>query len=491
MADVDRALYNSLLQRFDLGLFDPAEAYEWPGRDDIGTDESKALNLQASRESLVLLRNDGGVLPLPKGRKLAVVGPHAAARKLLVQPYPSMVSHFPAEMIWCPDNSTDCIPSPVEAIATINGNASRDFGGGGGGGRSSSARTDGDGWTKTAPGCDVFAPSQDGFAAALALAKEADHVVIGLGISDCGPDSPIESSTCYKHSSTDEYKFPDGYMEMEAHDRTKIGLPPVQQAFAQAVLALGKPTVVFLLNGGSVSIDALAAHSSNGGGAPLAIIEAMYPGQLGAQALAEGIFGEMNSWGRLPFTIFPRNYTDQMAMVEHDLRVAPGRTYRYYRDPLFAFGAGLSLTEWEVKANETPSCLAQLNTATPYAKCSVKLSVSNIGNLAGDAVLMAYFKVERSESQWAARRKDTHGTLLTPLKQLFDFARVKAVPPGASAIIEFEVSASAVAEVDEQSGDLVSAAASFTLMFDDGGGQVVSLPAKVSGARTVLDKFPS
>ena len=81
-------------------------------------------------------------------------------------------------------------------------------------------------------------------------------------------------------------------------------------------------------------------------------------------------------------------------------------------------------------------------------------------------------------------------TLLTPLKQLFDFARVKAVPPGASATIEFEVSASAVAEVDEQSGDLVSAAASFTLLFDDGGGQVVSLPAKVSGARTVLDKLP-
>ena len=70
MADVDRALFNSLKQRFDLGLFDPRESYAWPGRDDIGTAESQALSLQASRESLVLLRNDNSsVLPLSKGSR--------------------------------------------------------------------------------------------------------------------------------------------------------------------------------------------------------------------------------------------------------------------------------------------------------------------------------------------------------------------------------------------------------------------------------------
>lgn len=101
-----------------------------------------------------------------------------------------MVSHFPAEMIWCPDNTTSCIDSPFEAIAALNNRS----------------RSKSSGWTRTAPGCDVFDKSQGGFAKALALAKQADHIVLGLGISDCGPDSPIATSACYKHSSTADYE---------------------------------------------------------------------------------------------------------------------------------------------------------------------------------------------------------------------------------------------------------------------------------------------
>ena len=63
-------------------------AYEWPGRDDVGTDESAALSLTASRSSIVLLRNDKDLLPLPKGKRIAVIGPHADATKVMTQPYP-------------------------------------------------------------------------------------------------------------------------------------------------------------------------------------------------------------------------------------------------------------------------------------------------------------------------------------------------------------------------------------------------------------------
>ena len=72
-------------RRFDLGLFDPKDAYAWPTADDVGTDASAAMSLTASQESIVLLRNDGQLLPLPKGKKIAVVGPHAGAKKVLVQ----------------------------------------------------------------------------------------------------------------------------------------------------------------------------------------------------------------------------------------------------------------------------------------------------------------------------------------------------------------------------------------------------------------------
>jgi hypothetical protein len=89
---------------------------------------------------------------------------------------------------------------------------------------------------------------------------------------------------------------------LEAHDRTNIDLPQVQHDFAKAVLALNKPTVIFLMNAGAVAIDAEAATGARGG-APLAIIEAFYPGLRGGEALAQGIMGEMNAWGRLPYTI--------------------------------------------------------------------------------------------------------------------------------------------------------------------------------------------
>ena len=119
--------------------------------------------------------------------------------------------------------------------------------------------------------------------------------------------------------------------------------------------------MIFLMNAGSVSIEQEMAAPNQ-----LAIIEAFYPGLKGGEmmllvllslmlplwlpllllfmlalvltslplapgtALAQGIFGEMNAWGRLPYTIYPSNFTKAAEMSMHDLRVAPGRTYRYY-----------------------------------------------------------------------------------------------------------------------------------------------------------------
>lgn len=476
MADVDRALYNAFKQRFDLGLFDPKDAYAWPGRDDVGTDASAALSLLASRQSLVLLRNDKQLLPLKKGTKVAVVGPHALAQKVLVQPDP--FSPF------CPDHTLDCIKSPAAAIAEMNRQ----------------------GTTTNASGCDLFLPSQEGFAEALAHAEAADVVVLGLGIETCGIDpkhnlnpKAHRKGGCYQEDPTTGYVFPDQYLEAEAHDRTTIDLPAVQHEFATAILALNKPTVIFLMNAGAVAIDAEAAYR---GPAPLAIIEAFYPGPRGGEALAEGIFGEMNAWGRLPYTIYPRSFTEATPMSEHDLRVSPGRTYRYFREPLFAFGTGLSLTNWTLTAT-APTCLATLSTATPNLACEVTLALQNVGRLPGDSVVLAYFRADRTETEWAARRggyTDARGNaLLTPLKQLFNFTRVVNVPAAASraiataapTLIKFDVSLASLAEVDEKTGDRVSEPGRYELSFEDGGGQTVKMMATVSGKRTVIARFPS
>jgi len=192
MTDVDRALFNSLKQRFDLGLFDPPAAYDWPGVDDVGNDAALNMSLLASQEALVLLRNDGTaagspLLPLPRGKRIAVVGPHANAQKVLVQPYPFAP--------FCPDNTLDCLISPATAIAALN---------------APDGHVGSNNNTASSPGCDLFNSSQAGFADALALAAAADYVVLLLGIETCGMDpahnlNPLSPGRCFQERFTTEY----------------------------------------------------------------------------------------------------------------------------------------------------------------------------------------------------------------------------------------------------------------------------------------------
>jgi beta-glucosidase-like glycosyl hydrolase len=114
MADVDKAVFNSLRVRFELGLFDKtADQPLWRlGQGDIGTAASAALNLRAAEESLVLLSNPKGVLPLRPGiGRLLVVGPHANATRDLIQVATGRL---------CPSGDMSCVVSPFDRIAEIN-----------------------------------------------------------------------------------------------------------------------------------------------------------------------------------------------------------------------------------------------------------------------------------------------------------------------------------------------------------------------------------
>ena len=190
-------------------------------------------------------------------------------------------------------------------------------------------------------------------------------------------------------------------------------------------------------------------------------------------------------------------------MSMHDLRAPPGRTYRYYPTPLFEFGSGLSLTDFSVTGT-APACLSSLTTSAPHAVCAVSLTVENRGGMDGDAVVLAYFRSTRTQAEWAAKRRaqglhERLGearakALLTPRKQLFDYARLKGVKKGSSTTLTFNVTAASIAEVDEKTGDLVSEAGSYELLFDDGsGGKIglVSMAVAVKGANVVLEPFPS
>ena len=191
-------------------------------------------------------------------------------------------------------------------------------------------------------------------AAALAVAKAADIVVLAVGVIDS---------------------------EGEGHDRPDMNLSDTQEALALAVLGLGKPTVLVLTNGGAISLDGLTEGSN-------AIVEAFDPAH-NTRELASLLFGEANNWGKLPVTLYSHNYTTgagdlpAQSMQNYDMVRSPGRTYRYYQGrPIFEFGHGLSLT------NFSHACTCQATAAADNVACSC--TVKNTGGLAGDEVVLVY-----------------------------------------------------------------------------------------------------
>jgi beta-glucosidase len=159
-------------------------------------------------------------------------------------------------------------------------------------------------------------------------------------------------------------------------DRTDIKLPMPQEELLRQIGALGKPTVLVLLNGSALAVNWAAEHVP-------AIVEVWYPGQAGGEAIADVLFGDYNPGGRLPITFY-RSMEDLPPF--EDYRMASGRTYRYFEGgPLFPFGHGLSYTTFAFEN-------LQLDQAEVEARGSVVVSVDviNSGDRAGDEVVQLY-----------------------------------------------------------------------------------------------------
>ena len=245
-ADIDRALVRVLLSRFRLGLFEPpgAVAYASIPLEVVDSAEHRALALAASRESLVLLRNDG-VLPLDPARAwhLAVVGPTASDEDVLVGSYHGTPSR---------------VTTIVDGIRAVAGaGATVDY----------------------VPGTDIVGTDTRGIARAVAASESADVVIAVVGLSPIYENEPETAGP-------------------QAGDRTTLALPGAQQALLEAVVAVGKPVIV-VLTGGPFGVTWASDHAA-------AIIAAFYPGQDGGAAVAELIFGRFSPSGHLPVTYYAR-----------------------------------------------------------------------------------------------------------------------------------------------------------------------------------------
>ena len=472
---LDTVVRRSIALRIRTGSWDPLEGQLYGNipLDMLGADAHHDLAEDIAAQGLVLLENNG-VLPLTKGRKTAVVGPHAHADRQLLGSYFTMACPLPktCPMVprcnstncnGCCDHGSDglccsgtdsqycahswtCSQTPAAAISTISGVG-----------------------VVTALGCTngVDCSDEQLFGAAVAAAKSADQVVVMLGI-----DSNIESEGC---------------------DRTTTMLPGKQEDLALQLLALEKPTVIVLLNGGIVSIDRIA-KACGGGGASCAVVEAFYPGIRGASALAKSLFGVpgFNRWGKLPVTVYDASFSDSVDMLDMSFTSGLGRTYRYWTGPtpLWTFGHGLSLTifglNWapndefgaaDADADEKTTSVTALNQTL-----ELNVQVSNSGARDGDEVVMLYHvpsvNVDRPGSQ---------ATLPLPHRRLLDFSRV-TVGAGATGDVTFSVNVTALGLVDTE-GNTYLYAGNHSLVVDRGHGDTLTLKAKVAvpGAPLLLD----
>jgi beta-glucosidase len=284
---IDTALARLLRTRFKLGMFDPPEQDPYSKLDYsvINSEKHQKLALEAARKSIVLLKNEGSLLPLkPSVKKLLVMGPAAANIHTLLANYhgisPRLVTILEglAEKI---RGRFDMNIDYHQACMMYDENHNT-------------------GWT-------------------VGMAESADVVIAVFGLDNAmeGEEGDVIAS---------DFKG----------DRETIELPPWQLAYLRALKERGKPLVLVLTGGAAIAVPEDIAD---------AIIYAWYPGESGGTAVADIIFGDTVPSGKLPITIPAA--TEQLPPYED--YAMKGRTYRYMKEkPLYPFGFGLSYTTFRL-----------------------------------------------------------------------------------------------------------------------------------------------
>ncbi len=213
-------------------------------------------------------------------------------------------------------------------------------------------------------------------------------------------------------------------------DRTNIELPKVQRDFLRALHEAGKTVVFVNCSGSAIALEPEMETCD-------AILQAWYAGQEGGTAVSDVLFGTVNPSGKLPVTFYKR--TDQLPDYEdYSMR---GRTYRYFSDPLFAFGYGLSYTTFRFGR-------ARAEAAEGGYRLSVPLT--NTGTRPGEEVVQVYIR----------RVADANG----PLKSLRAFRRV-ALKAGESTTVEIPLSRKSFECFDESTNTMRTLPGDYELMY--------------------------
>lgn len=211
-------------------------------------------------------------------------------------------------------------------------------------------------------------------------------------------------------------------VESEGLDRTSIALPGIQLELIQELEKVARsPIHIVMMSGGGLDLTYIRDSDRCG-----SLIWMGYAGQSGGLGLATVMFGQFNPAARLPITIYPASYVNEVSMLDMQMRPSPtnpGRTYKFYTgQPVFEFGYGLSYTSfaysWYNSSIVSRFAIENLmNNHHSDRKAilqSYRVNVTNTGALPGDDVVLAYIVPPRQSNYDQS----------PPIKKLFGFQRV-------------------------------------------------------------------
>ncbi|MEU9590029.1 glycoside hydrolase family 3 N-terminal domain-containing protein [Streptomyces sp. NPDC048193] len=334
---IDLSARRVLLQKCELGLLDedwtPEPAGD-PAAVDLDSPGNRALARRLAEESVVLLDNPEGVLPLAPDTRIAVVGPRAADALAMLGCY-----SFPSHVLpHHPDVPTGIeIPTVLDALRAELPDAKVTF----------------------AEGCDTSGPDTSGFEEAVARTAEADVCVAVLG----------DRAGLFGRGTSGE-----------GCDVSDLGLPGVQGALLDALVATGVPVVLVLLTGRPYAFGRW--HGRLG-----AAVQAFFPGEEGGPAVAGVLSGRVSPSGRLPVSVPHLPGGQPWTYLQPPLGLA-GEVSNLDPTPLYAFGHGRSYTTfaWEAGTGG-PEDGVEIGTDGTY---DVSVTVRNTGGRAGAEVVQLY-----------------------------------------------------------------------------------------------------
>jgi len=372
---IDTVVARILKMKFLLGLFESPYVDDKKPSRIFNIPEQKSLAYKIAQKSIVLLKNKGNLLPISKDIKsLAVIGPNADTVRNIMGDY-SYPCHIEALLEMSKDKEIFNTPIPEKIeMADSFVNKITILGG-------IKEKVRKDTVIHYAEGCDVRSNSKDGFAEAIEAVKKSEIAVLVVG----DKSGLIEDCT-----------------SGESRDRADLKLPGMQEELVRAVYKTGTPLVVVLINGRPLSINWIIDNIPS-------VIEAWMPGEEGACAVSDILFGDYNPGGKLPIS-FPRSVGQVPVYYNH--KPSGGRSHwkgdyvELSSKPLFPFGYGLSYTNFEYS-----NMVVEPESTTCNGQIKISIDIKNTGSCRGDEVVQLYISDEQS-------------TITRPVKELKGFKRV-------------------------------------------------------------------